>query len=89
MEHASGVPLHYQWHKMAGDQQVRCINAIYRAMEEVVDLEFPAHGSIYFDDTLDSVDSVGKQSLGDGFCIGPHCGTRYWGCDAEEELRTL
>ncbi|KAL3435831.1 hypothetical protein BDV09DRAFT_166825 [Aspergillus tetrazonus] len=81
MEHANGVPLHYQWHKMAGDQQVRCINAIYRAIKEVVDLEFPAYGSVYFDDTLDS---AGKQSLGDGFCIGPHCGTRYWGCDAGE-----
>ncbi|KAL4762774.1 uncharacterized protein BDW70DRAFT_166582 [Aspergillus foveolatus] len=82
MEHANGVPLCDQWREVAGDQQVGCMNAIYRTIKEVFDLEFPAYKSIYFDDTLDSVD---KQSLGDGFCIGLHCGTRYWGCDAGEQ----
>ncbi|PKY06081.1 hypothetical protein P168DRAFT_296345 [Aspergillus campestris IBT 28561] len=78
MEHANGVPLHDKWPTMAGDQQVRCINAIYQTMKEMVDLEFPAFGSIYFDDALDY---AVKQSLGDGICIGPHCGTRYRDCD--------
>ena len=25
-----------------------------------------------------------KQSFAPGFCIGPHCGTRYWDCNAGE-----
>ncbi|KAL4792568.1 kinase-like domain-containing protein [Aspergillus venezuelensis] len=81
MEHATGVPLYEKWHEMAGDQNVRCIDAIYRTIKEIVNLEFPAFGSIYFDDTLDS---ASKQLLGDGFCVGPHCGTRYWDTDAGE-----
>ncbi|KAL4744432.1 hypothetical protein BDW72DRAFT_199602 [Aspergillus terricola var. indicus] len=81
MEHATGVPLHEKWHKMAGDQQVRCIDAIYRTMKDIVDLEFPAFGSIYFDDTLGP---ASKQPLGDGFCVGPHCGTRYWDTNVGE-----
>ncbi|CEL00947.1 hypothetical protein ASPCAL00539 [Aspergillus calidoustus] len=81
MEHARGVPLHEKWHKMAGDQQVRCIDAIYRTLKDIAELEFPAFGSIYFDDSLES---VSKQPLGDGFCVGPHCGTRYWGTNVGE-----
>jgi hypothetical protein len=81
MEHARGVPLHEKWHKMAGDQQVRCIDAIYRTIKDIAELEFPAFGSIYFDDSLES---VSKQPLGDGFCVGPHCGTRYWGTNVGE-----
>ncbi|KAL2838693.1 kinase-like domain-containing protein [Aspergillus pseudodeflectus] len=81
MEHARGVPLHEKWHKMAGDQQVRCIDAIYRTIKDIAELEFPAFGSIYFDDTLES---VSKQPLGDGFCVGPHCGTRYWDTNVGE-----
>ncbi|KAL3477624.1 kinase-like domain-containing protein [Aspergillus californicus] len=81
MEHATGIPLREKWHEMAGEQQVRCIDAIYQIIKEITDLEFPAFGSIYFNDTLDS---ASKQLLGDGFCIGPHCGTRYWGTDAGE-----
>ncbi|KAL4816249.1 hypothetical protein BDW67DRAFT_175726 [Aspergillus spinulosporus] len=63
------------------NSQVRCIHAIYWTIKELVDLEFPAHVSIHFDNALDS---VGKQLLGDGICIGLYCGTRYWGCDAGE-----
>ncbi|KAL4911804.1 kinase-like domain-containing protein [Aspergillus aurantiobrunneus] len=75
MEHAAGVPLCEAWHNMAGDQQVRCIDAIYRSVKEMVELEFSAFGSIYFDSTP----GVGsKHPLGGGFCIGPHCGTQYW-----------
>ncbi|KAL4980117.1 hypothetical protein BDW66DRAFT_125664 [Aspergillus desertorum] len=81
MKHATGVLLHEKWHKMAGDQQVRCIDAIYRTMKNIVDLEFPAFGSIYFDDTLGP---ASKQPLGDGFCVGPHCGTRYWDTNVGE-----
>ncbi|KAL4876435.1 kinase-like domain-containing protein [Aspergillus karnatakaensis] len=71
MEHARGVPLREQWHRMAGDQKIRCLQSIYETINGLVDLEFPAFGSIYLDDTIDSAD---RQSMGDGFCIGPHCG---------------
>ncbi|CEL10124.1 hypothetical protein ASPCAL13249 [Aspergillus calidoustus] len=75
MEHASGVPLIEKWNTLAGDQKVNCIASINKAMKEVSDLKYPAYGSIYFDDLLDSTD---KEPLDTGFCIGPHCRTRYW-----------
>ncbi|GFF69840.1 hypothetical protein IFM47457_02487 [Aspergillus lentulus] len=82
MDHAAGVPLREKWHEMTGDQQVRCIHAIYRTIKEAVDLEFPAFGSIYFNNTLDSQYS---KYLDDDFCIGPHCSTRYWDCNPGED----
>jgi aminoglycoside phosphotransferase (APT) family kinase protein len=81
MEHASGVPLREKWQEMTGDQQVRCIDAIYRTIKEAVDLEFPAFGSIYFND---SVDSPYRKFLDEDFCIGPHCSSRYWDCNPGE-----
>lgn len=50
MEHAVGIQLHQKWPTMAGDQQIRCIDAIYRKVKEMVDIKFPAYGSLYFDD---------------------------------------
>ncbi|KAL5050138.1 hypothetical protein BDW71DRAFT_216885 [Aspergillus fruticulosus] len=49
----------------------RRIDAIYQT-KEIVDLEFPAFGSIYFDNTLRS---ASKQPLGEGFwlTIGEYC----------------
>ncbi|RHZ44435.1 uncharacterized protein CDV56_102696 [Aspergillus thermomutatus] len=81
MEHAAGVPLREKWQEMTGDQQVRCIDAIYRRTKEAVDLEFPAFGSIYFNKTLDS---HCRKYLDKDFCIGPHCNTRYWDCNPGE-----
>ncbi|KAE8151314.1 kinase-like domain-containing protein [Aspergillus avenaceus] len=81
MEHAAGVSLHQKWPSMAGDQRVRCIDAIYRKMKEVVDLRFPAFGSVYFANYLDL---SGTYPLDEEFCIGPHCGTRYWDCSVGE-----
>jgi hypothetical protein len=82
MEHAAGVQLHEKWPDMAGDKQVRCINAIYRKVKEMVDLEFPAFGSLYFVGSL--LGSGSKQPLDEDFCIGPHCGPRYWDCNVGE-----
>ncbi|KAL4804115.1 kinase-like domain-containing protein [Aspergillus unguis] len=80
MEHARGVSLEEKWHQMAGDQQVRCIDSIYRTMKQAVDLEFPAFGSIYHD----ALDFANREALGDGYCVGPHCGSRYWDCTPSE-----
>jgi hypothetical protein len=82
MEHAAGVQLHQRWPTMAGDQQVRCINAIYQKVKEMVDIKFPAYGSLYFVDA--PLDSGSKQTLNQRFCIGPHCGAIYWNCNVGE-----
>ncbi|KAI2865055.1 hypothetical protein CBS12448_2343 [Aspergillus niger] len=47
MEHANGVQLHKKWHEMSDKQRVKCIDAIYRKLKEVVDLQFPCFGSLY------------------------------------------
>lgn len=82
MEHAAGVQLHQRWPTMAGDQKVRCINAIYQKVKEMVDLKMPAYGSLYFADA--PLGSVSKEHFRPGFCIGPHCGTIYWDCNVGE-----
>lgn len=78
MEHAPGVCLHQKWHTMEVSEQLRCICAIYKKLKEVANLSFPAYGSLCFGDTsyLDS----SKLYLDEEFCIGPHCGARYWSC---------
>jgi hypothetical protein len=81
MEHASGVPLIEIWHDKAGDQKVNCIRSVNKTMKEIFDLQFLAYGSIYLDDLLDPID---KEPFDTGFCIGPHCGTRYWDVDVRE-----
>lgn len=68
---------------MAGDQRVRCIDAIYQKMKEAVDLQFSRFGSLYFADR--PVDSGSRQPLDDNFCMGPHCGIRYWDCSVGEK----
>lgn len=79
MKHAAGIQLQQRWSTMAGDQQVRCINAIYQKVQEMVDIKFPAYGSLYFANT--PLDSGLKQILNQRFCIGPHCGAIYWDCN--------
>ena len=48
MEPVSGVQLYRRWPNMTGDQQIRCIHSICQMMKEMVDLDFPAYGSLYF-----------------------------------------
>lgn len=82
MEHAAGVQLHQRWPTMAGDQQIRCIDAIYQKLKDMVDIKFPAYGSLYFVDA--PLDSASKQPLNQRYCIGPHCGAMYWNCNIGE-----
>ncbi|KAE8357051.1 hypothetical protein BDV28DRAFT_154324 [Aspergillus coremiiformis] len=82
MEHANGVQLHYKWQDLAGDQKIRCIHSIYQKLREVIDLDFPAFGSLY---SLDSrLNHESRQPVEGGFCVGPHCGPRYWDCGVGE-----
>ncbi|KAJ5426904.1 hypothetical protein N7465_001974 [Penicillium sp. CMV-2018d] len=78
MEHAAGIPLQQKWPYMSGDQKVACIDAIYKKLREMVDLNFSAYGSLYFSTT--PLGSSSRLPLDDDFCLGPHCGTRYWAC---------
>ena len=82
MEHAPGVQLHQMWPNMAVDQKVRCIDAIYQKVKEMVDIEFPAYGSLYFADA--PLEFAAKQTVGKEFLIGPHCGAIYWNCNVGE-----
>ncbi|KAF5856182.1 hypothetical protein ETB97_007792 [Aspergillus alliaceus] len=86
MEHATGVQLHQKWPEMAGDQRVKCIDTIYRKIKELVNLQFPAFGSLYF---AKLHDFGGTYPLDKEFCIGPHCGTRYWDCSVEAAIPLL
>ncbi|KAI7158051.1 hypothetical protein KC349_g5143 [Hortaea werneckii] len=51
-------------------------------MGQMTSLEFPAFGSIYFQDI--PLDPALKIQFEDGFCIGPHCGSVYWNCGPDE-----
>lgn len=35
---------------MTGEQQIRCIEAIYQKVKEMVDIKFSVYGSFYFGD---------------------------------------
>lgn len=35
---------------MTGEQQIRCIEAIYQKVKEMVDIKFSVYGSLYFGD---------------------------------------
>ncbi|CRG85259.1 Altered inheritance of mitochondria protein 9, mitochondrial [Talaromyces islandicus] len=52
MEHAEGVQLHTKWPEMSSSARVKCIDAVYRTLKVMVDLEFPAFGSVNFRTTL-------------------------------------
>lgn len=78
MDHAAGIQLDQKWPYMSGDQKVRCIDAIYRKLREMADINFPVYGSLYF--STEPLAPASRLPLDRDFCIGPYCGTRYWGC---------
>lgn len=78
MEHVARIQLHQKWPNMSGDQKVKCIDAICRTLKEVADIDFPAYGSLYFSTSW--VGSFSMLPIDGDFCVGPHCGTRYWNC---------
>jgi hypothetical protein len=79
MEHASGISLHEKWPIMNVSDQIRCIGAICQKLKEIVDLNIPAYGSLYFVGT--PYLRTSKVPLNQEFCIGPHCGAMYWNCN--------
>ena len=82
MEHAAGVQLHQKWPTMSGEQKIACIHAISTNIQQIAEIEFSVHGSLYFAGI--SIDSASKVPISQGFCIGPHCGKKYWDCNVGE-----
>ncbi|KAI6812133.1 hypothetical protein KC352_g3960 [Hortaea werneckii] len=82
MDHATGEKLHNRWDEMTSLQHLQVIQSISRMIGQMTSLEFPASGSIYFQDA--PLDAASKIQLEDGFCIGPHCGPVYWNCSPGE-----
>ncbi|KAL6705257.1 hypothetical protein ACN47E_007217 [Coniothyrium glycines] len=82
MEHALGTSLHARWLTMNVEEQLGCIKAIFLNMKQLVDLDFSAYGSLYFEDTPNIATT--KLPLDQDYVIGPHCGAMYWNCNARQ-----
>jgi hypothetical protein len=82
MEHAVGVQLHDKWASMSPHQHMLCVKNVTLVMNEMAKLIFPSYGSLYFANA--PIDRYLKSDFVEGFCIGPHCGTSYWDCNASE-----
>ncbi|KAF2452260.1 kinase-like domain-containing protein [Lineolata rhizophorae] len=82
MEHASGVQLHGKWSSMSTHQHMLCVKSLATLVKEMMTLNFPAFGSIYFADA--PIEPAIKIRLAEGFCIGPHCGAPVWPCSPVE-----
>lgn len=80
MRFASGVSLAEKWKDMDAVQQMWCVTSVADLVKQMTELRFPAYGSIYFANA--PIDA--RLEFADGFCIGPHCGTRYWPCSPGE-----
>lgn len=78
MERVSGVQLQQHWPYMNGLQRLECLQNLANLVKQMHDLEFPAYGSIYFNDGL--VSSSNSVRLDTRFCIGPNSGSRYFPC---------
>lgn len=63
---------------MTGIQRLECVQSLADLVKQMHDLEFPAYGSIYFNDSL--VSPSNSVRLNTRFCIGPNSGLRYFPC---------
>ncbi|EDN93095.1 hypothetical protein SS1G_08960 [Sclerotinia sclerotiorum 1980 UF-70] len=82
MKHVEGVRLQERWSTMSGSQYTKCVQSVCMTMQQLAALEFPAYGSIYFENA--PFESTLKVPLSKGFCIGTCCSTRYWNDSASE-----
>ncbi|SMY21314.1 unnamed protein product [Zymoseptoria tritici ST99CH_1A5] len=76
MEHAPGVSLHHRWGTMNVEQRILVIKSLGLLCQQMASLQFPAYGSLYF--IGQRVAAENSIPLSERFCIGPHCGNRYW-----------
>lgn len=68
---------------MSFTQKMNCIRSICTNIMKISELDFPAYGNLYLPDAA-FLDSESQKPLDDQFCIGPHCGSRYWDCNVGE-----
>ncbi|KAB8356564.1 hypothetical protein FH972_024146 [Carpinus fangiana] len=78
MKPVPGVQLQGRWESMNTHQHMLCVKALTQLTREMCQLQFPAYGSIYFNDA--PIPEASKIDLGNGFCLGPYCGTPAWPC---------
>ncbi len=82
MERVPGVALSEKWDCMSDDHRYKLIERIVEVERELATLRFPAHGSLYFRDSLpDGSPRCQLDSTLDpleSFCIGPPCGRSWW-----------
>ncbi|KAI9842361.1 MAG: hypothetical protein M1837_007281 [Sclerophora amabilis] len=84
MEHVAGVRLDEKWEEMNVLQHMQCTKALSKFAKDMEQINFPAYGSLYFENAIDPGLRV---DFADGYCIGPHCGSTYWNCSpGEREL---
>ncbi|KAK2747769.1 hypothetical protein FQN57_001799 [Myotisia sp. PD_48] len=81
-EHIEGIQLHEQWPTMDSVQHMECTKTLALIVRDMVKLDFPAYGNIYFSDA--PIDEHLKLPLEDGFCIGPYCSPLFWNCGPGE-----
>ncbi|KAL4804384.1 kinase-like domain-containing protein [Aspergillus unguis] len=74
-EHVAGVQLHQVWPKMNSEQHMLCTKTLSLVIRDLASLDFPAYGSLYFSDALES---HMKVPLEQSFCVGPHCNPVFW-----------
>ena len=78
MDHVPSVQLSSCWDKMSSTENLCLIKFISDMIGQMAALEFPAYGSIYFQDA--PIDPALKTRFEDGFCIGPSCNPVLWKC---------
>jgi hypothetical protein len=86
MEHVPGVQLSGCWDSMSSSEHLQIIKSISDMIGQMAALEFPAFGSIYFQDA--PIDPTLSISLDGGFCIGPHCNPVLWNSRPENPNST-
>ena len=83
MTWASGAHMLDQWPTILAPDRIKCIGSIFESLREAFRLDFSAYGNLYFEDA--PIASNSKIPIGDGFCLGPACSTRFWDYTIENE----
>ena len=57
-------------------ERMKCTEALSMMMKEMADIDFGAYGSLYF--TKGPVRKERRLDYNTIYCVGPHCGAKYW-----------
>lgn len=65
-------------------QHIECIESVGTIAKDLCALSFGGFGSLY----LNAGDRPpGTQQIEQGYCIGPHCGQRFWGYNDDQTIQ--